>query len=215
MAKLFCSIGTGPGIGLQTALRFAREGFQPLLAARNAKRLDSMAREIRECTGMDAVIAVLDAADNGQIAALMERWGTEIEVLHYNAAVLRPQCLEDATADSLAEDMQVDIIGALVAVKAVMPHMRQRRSGTILLTGGGFALFPSREFLVLSMAKAGIRCLCQALFPDLAQDNVHIASVLVKKAVEASQGDPERIADVFWNLYQQPRQAWTWEESFG
>lgn len=213
MAKLFCSIGTGPGIGMQTALRFAKEGYHPLLAARNENRLDSMAREICECTGMDAMTAVLDAADNKQISALMDTYGADIQVLHYDAAVLRPQYIEDATAESLAGDMQVNLTGVLVAVRAVLPYMRQHGGGSILLTGG-FALFPSSEFLTLSIGKAGVRCLCQALFSDLAKENVHIASITVKKIVQAGEGDPERIAGIFWKLHQQPRRAWTWEEIY-
>lgn len=214
MAKLFCSIGTGPGIGMKTALRFAREGYQPLLTARSRDRLESMAREINERTGTGAMTAVLDASDNKQICALMETYGADIEVLHYNAAVLRPQHIEDATAESLAGDMQVNLTGALTAVRAALPYMRQHGEGSVLLTGGGFALFPSSEFLTLSIGKAGIRCMCQALFPDLARENVHIASITVKKVVQAGEGDPERIADIFWKLHQQPRSAWTWEETY-
>ena len=56
--------------------------------------------------------------------------------------------------------------------------------------------------------------MCQAPFPDLAKENVHIASVTVKKVVQADEDDPERIADIFWKLHQQPRSAWTWEESY-
>lgn len=215
MKNLFVSIGTGPGIGMETALRFAREGFQPVLAARNMEKLESLARGIRSGMGIDAETSVLDAVDNSQIASLVERFGKDICVLHYNAAVLRPQFLEESTAETLAADMQVNLTGALVAVKTVLPYMRERGEGTILLTGGGFALSPSSEFLTLSLGKAGIRCLSQALFPDLSRCNVHIASVTVKKAVQASEGDPEKIAELFWKIHQQPRDAWTWEECYG
>ncbi|MBQ7606948.1 MAG: SDR family NAD(P)-dependent oxidoreductase [Desulfovibrionaceae bacterium] len=200
---------------MQTALRFAQEGFQPLLTARSMDRLESMAHEICKRTGMDAKARVLDAAVSDQIHALAEEYGKDIQVLHYNAAVLRPQFLEQSTPESLAGDIQVDITGALVAVRAIAPFMRQRRSGSIFLTGGGLALFPSSEFLTLSIGKAGIRCMCQALFPELAKDGVHIASITVKKVVQASEGDPQRIADLFWKLQQQPRRAWTWEETYG
>ena len=215
MAKLFCSIGTGPGIGLQTALRFAKEGFVPLLAARSSEKLAALAQIIRERTSVEAQTYVLDAKDNAKICALLKTHRADLEVLHYNAASLRPQYIHEATPESIANDIQVDLTGAVVAINAILPFMQKRRSGTILLTGGGFALAPSSQFLTLSLGKAGLRALSAALFADLAKDNVHIASVTVKKAVEASANDPEQIAEIFFKLYKQPRSAWTYEEFYG
>ena len=214
MEKIFLSIGTGPGIGLETAIRFAREGWQPVLAARRPERLEEMAAAIKKSTGAESTTCVLDAGATGQAASLVGRIG-EIGVLHYNAACLRPGRLEELSEQELAQDLQTDLTGALWAVKAVLPAMRNRRQGTVLLTGGGLALAPSSDYLTLSIAKAGMRCLCQALFPELAADGVHIATVTVKKAVQAGGADTEAIAELFWKLHSQPRGAWTWEESFG
>lgn len=70
------------------------------------------------------------------------------------------------------------------------------------------------EFLTLSIAKAGIRCLSQGLFEELADNNVHIASLTVAKVLTAGSGDADDIAEAFWKLHSQPRKQWTWEERY-
>jgi Short-chain dehydrogenases of various substrate specificities len=92
--------------------------------------------------------------------------------------------------------------------------MIARKSGTILLTGGGFALSPSGEYLTLSIGKAGIRCMSRALFPEMAAHNVHIASLTVTRHIEPDTEEPREVADMFWNMHQQPAEAWTWEEKY-
>ena len=51
MSKIFLSIGAGPGIGLATAQRFARDGFEIVLAARNSKRLQGLAAKVEAAGG--------------------------------------------------------------------------------------------------------------------------------------------------------------------
>lgn len=208
MQKLFISIGSGPGIGLSTAIRFAKEGFIPVLASRDASKLKSLADEVKQATGQDAELFQLDAGNSEQIAALAERYSKATAVLHYNAAVKLPRHITELSFDALSTDIQVGITGALAAIKAFSPAMVQQKQGTILLTGGGLALYPSPEFLTLSIAKAGIRCMSQALFDELAANNVHIGSVTVTKVVEAGSEDAENIAEAFWKIHNsQPAQG--------
>lgn len=214
MSKVFLSIGAGPGIGLQTAIRFAKEGFTPVLAARTITNLEPLADEVRRVSGQAVETVALDAADSSQLALLGERFREHVHVLHYNAAILRPQHFYEATLESLDNDIRVDLTGALASIKIFAPQMINRKSGTILLTGGGLALTPSNEFLTLSVGKAGIRCMSQALFQELAEHNVHIASLTIAKQVDAAAGDPLKIAEIFWNIHAQQREAWTWEEYF-
>ena len=212
--KLFLCLGAGPGIGLRTTLRFAREGFHPVLAARSVDKLDRLAGIIREATGREVTTVIADTADCTGLAALAKRFGAATHVLHYNAAMMRAKPWHEITPEDFVHELQVDIAGAFAAIRAFAPFMKKRGAGTILLTGGGFALAPAPDFLGLSIGKAGVRCLAQALFPELAKDGVHIASVTVTKAVDAAAGDPERIADMFWDLHSQARKDWTWEATY-
>ncbi|WP_165064384.1 SDR family NAD(P)-dependent oxidoreductase [Desulfovibrio sp. ZJ200] len=212
MKKIFLSIGTGPGIGLSTAIRFAKEGFHPVLTARNPERLRGLADEVRQATGQEAEAVRLDAGDHRQLVALAERYAI-VDVLHYNAAIVHGQSLSQAEYANLAEDVLVGITGCLYALKAFAPAMLARKAGTILLTGGRLALRPAPEYRALGVAKAGIRNMTEALFADFAKQNVHIASVNVTKAVFPRSPEAAHVAELNWKLHSQPQGQWTWEES--
>ncbi|MDE7371382.1 MAG: SDR family NAD(P)-dependent oxidoreductase [Desulfovibrio sp.] len=207
-------IGVGPGIGFATALRFATEGYSPILAARNEDKLKKFAAEITARTGRDCEVHVVDAASSAQLASLIDKYGEQTEILFYNAAILRPQSISEATDASLENDMAVDLTGALISVRNILPYMKRKGHGSIFLTGGGFAESPAAEYLALSVGKAGLRCLCHALFDELRKCHIQIASILVRKVVEQAQGDPQKIADLFWAMFSRPQQEWSWEEIY-
>jgi NADP-dependent 3-hydroxy acid dehydrogenase YdfG len=93
-------------------------------------------------------------------------------VLHYNAASMRKATLPDQPLDTFVEDLAVNIGGALVAAQAAAPKMSERGSGSILLTGGGFALEPNPEYLSLGIGKAGIRALAHGLFESFREKSI-------------------------------------------
>ncbi|WP_165078370.1 MULTISPECIES: SDR family NAD(P)-dependent oxidoreductase [unclassified Desulfovibrio] len=208
-------IGVGPGIGFNTAMRFALEGYTPILAARNTDKLKEFAAAISEKTGRKCQTESMDAGHASSVAALIEKYGSETEILFYNAAILRPQSIFEATDASLENDVAVDLTGAMISIRNILPFMREKGHGSIFLTGGVLALFPSPEYLVLSAGKAGIRSLCQALFDNLRELNIHIGSIQVRKEVQAAERDPQKIAELFWKMFSQPKEKWTWEETYG
>src|SRR5258706_5502823 len=141
MAGLFLGIGAGPGIGLSTARRFATEGFRVVLAARKVERLEALADDLRREPNAGVEIASVDCADSLQVGELVDRYAPDLEVIHYNAAVVRAQTLQDQSLASIAEDIEVDIASALVAVRQAGAAMGSRSGGSIPLPprvfGGG------------------------------------------------------------------------------
>ncbi|MBV8523539.1 MAG: SDR family oxidoreductase [Acetobacteraceae bacterium] len=201
--KTFVIIGAGPGMGLATAERFAREGFRVVLAARSAARLGEMAEGLR-AKGAECDIAVSDASDAGSIQKLIadvfRKYGS-LDVLHYNAASLRQATIEDQPAGTFSQDLSINIGGALVAIQAVLPHMSSSKSGTILLTGGGLGLNPSPDYLSVSIGKAGLRAMTLALFEALKKRGIHIAIVNVFAYVQPGSQEATDIAERFWQLH--------------
>lgn len=112
--------------------------------------------------------------------------------------------LLEETADSLAADFKVNVGGALESVKFVLPAMQDKGEGTILLTGGGLSLNPSPLYGSLSIGKAGLRSFAGALFAQLKDSPIKVATVTVAGFVSAQseKHNPQAIAAVFWNLHQ-------------
>ena len=223
--KTFLSIGSGPGIGLATAQRFAREGYRIVLSSRNMERLRKQA-EVLSADGANVTLLQADATKPAQIADLVDRARASDDdelVVHYNTGVLHydaggkllPQTIQQQYAAELSSDLQANLASALVAIKAALPGMQKQGGGTILLTGGGFGIHPSPDFLTLSVGKAGLRAAAQALFEPLRKDNIHIATVTVSQLVSPDSDAARAVADLFWELHSEPRDRWSWERQFG
>jgi short-subunit dehydrogenase len=214
MAGLFLGIGAGPGIGLSTARRFATEGFRVVLAARKVERLEALADELRRGPNAGVEIASVDCSDGLQVSELVDRYAADIEVIHYNAAVVRAQTLHEQSLASIAEDLQVDIASALVAVRQAGATMVSRRSGSILLTGGILGVKPESNLLTLSVGKAGLRCAAEALFPDFAAQRVHLAVLTIGTGIAPRSKSADAVGEAFWRLHAQPRDQWVWEANY-
>jgi short-subunit dehydrogenase len=207
--KTFLSIGTGPGIGLATAERFARESFQVILSARRETKIRELASELAN-KGHKVEIRAVDAGNPASVAALVSQVESEfngIDVLHFNAASMRKATLVEQPRGTINGDLAVNIGGAMAAAQAVAPKMIARASGSILLTGGGYALHPHPDYLSLSVGKAGIRALAQGAFESFKAHGVHVATVTVAGSVN-SVADAAAVAERFWQLHAQPTDSW-------
>jgi NAD(P)-dependent dehydrogenase (short-subunit alcohol dehydrogenase family) len=211
----FLSIGSGPSMGLATAERFAREGYQIVLSARSGDKIQGLAEQLKG-KGYKAEVRTVDAGDPASVAKLVGDVESEfgsVDVLHFNAASMRNQTLADQPRDSFNTDLAVNIGGAAVAAQAASLKMLQRGSGSILLTGGGFALQPHPEYLSLSIGKAGIRALAQGIFEPFKEKGVHVATVTVAGLVSTPE-DAQAVAEEFWKLHSQPSGSWEVEAMY-
>lgn len=214
--KTFLSIGTGPGMGYETAARFAKEGFRVVLAARQEEKLRQMADAL-QAQGYTAEFRIVDARNAESISRLVSQTEAEfgaIDVLHYNAAVMRNESITSQPQGSFVDDLAINIGGALTATQSVLPEMSKRGAGTILLTGGGFALYPDPEFLSLSIGKAGIRNMAFGLFDTLKKQGIHIASITVSTVVTPDSKEAHDVGNLFWDLHNQTIEDWSAEATY-
>lgn len=112
---------------------------------------------------------------------------------------------------TFVEDLQLDIVGALVSIQQVYPAMKAAGGGKIILTGGGLALNPqySAGMLSLGVGKAGMRAMVMALHEELKPDNIHVGTVTIGGMIKPGTFfDPVNIVEKFWELYLQPQDAW-------
>jgi NAD(P)-dependent dehydrogenase (short-subunit alcohol dehydrogenase family) len=105
--KTFLSIGSGPGMGYATAARFAREGFQIVLSARNLAKTQEQANRLK-AKGYHVDVRTVDSADPESVAALInevqKHFGT-IDVLHYNAASIRKATIAEQPRATFNQDL--------------------------------------------------------------------------------------------------------------
>jgi short-subunit dehydrogenase len=214
--KTFLSIGSGPGIGIATAERFAQEGFRLVLTARDTGKLAPRASRLA-AKGYQVETRAVDAGDLAGVAALVREVGAKfgaVDVLHFNSASMRGATLEQQDPSTFVPDLTVNVAAALVAVQEASRGMLARRSGSILLAGGAFAITPVADYLSLSIGKAALRALTHALFAPFRERNVHIATVTVATLVAANSAEARGVAEAFWALHSAPPDSWLAEATY-
>ena len=210
--KTIFIIGAGRGLGNAVGRKFGTNGFRVVLMARNAESLESYSKEF-ESEGIEVHTIAVDVSDDSCLRkALSEAvnvYGTP-DVVHYNVGITSPDsALSDGvTADVIRDRYQVDVVGAYNAVQQISTEDFMRNKGTILITGGGLAMYPSIDYLPLSMDKAALRAMVQAIHPALESKGVFIGLLTVCNViVEGSSCDPGILADKFWQMYSE-RKDW-------
>lgn len=127
--------GGGQGIGKTIALSLAREGADVLVSGRHRETLENTAREI-EKLGRRSVVAVTDVSQEPQVSTMVEaalqNFG-RIDILVNNAGITGPTApITNVSRDEWDHVFAVNLTGAFLCAKAVIPHMIERRSGKII-----------------------------------------------------------------------------------
>lgn len=204
-------VGVGPGIGLELARTFANAGHPVAMLARDKAKLDTYAAELAS-TGQDVRGYVADAVDPDNLRAALDSAITELgapDVLVYNVGVLRTDSPIGGDDQDWANVTAINVLGARVAANAVLPKLRDGR-GSLLFTGGGYALHPSNEFASLSVGKAALRAYVHVLHDQLAGTGVHATSVTITDEIGGGEArfDPEVLAQAYLELHNQPETEW-------
>jgi short-subunit dehydrogenase len=173
--------GASSGIGRQTALELARRGAAVTLAARNDTALKLVAEEIRRDGGKAQVI-VTDVGVWEQVERLangaLERFG-RIDTWVDNAGVSAYAYFEDLTVEEIDRLIQVDLMGQIYGTKAVLPHMRRQRSGTIINVASEVGVRSVPLQSIYCAAKHGIKGFTEALRMELDHERSGINLTLI------------------------------------
>ncbi|MEB3357964.1 MAG: SDR family NAD(P)-dependent oxidoreductase [Synechococcales bacterium] len=209
MGQVLVIVGMGAGNAMAIARRFGKEGFAIAMMARSEAKLQEYQATLQG-EGLTAHGFVADGGDpqgiRAALAAIAEQMGSP-QVLVYNVAIPRMENVLETSFESLVSDFQANVAGALVAVQAVLPGMQTAAQGTILLTGGGFALQPHPDFASLAIGKAGLRSLAYSLATALQPQGIKVGTITICGTVDEADPkyNPTAIAEEYWKLFAHPQ----------
>ena len=166
--------GASSGLGRALALRLARAGERVVGSARNEEALNALAAEAEALPG-EILVRPLDVADLAAFHAAAEWIEREIGpvgTLVLNAGTHIPMSAADFSAESVRKLLDVNVMGAVNGLEAVLPAMRRRGRGRIAVVASlsGYRGLPSASGYGLT--KAGLINFCEALRPELELDGV-------------------------------------------
>lgn len=207
MEKTIFIVGAGKGLGNAVARRFGENGFRVVLMCRSEQHLADYQKEM-ESRGLQVQTRVMDASDQTALAAAMQEavktWGVP-DVLFYNVGITSADrdLPEGINTGLMEQRYQTDVLGAYTCIQQVLGEEFSRKKGAVLITGGGLAMYPSADYLPLSMDKAALRAMVLALHPVCRAQGVFLGSVQVCNTIGGSEKYmPDQIAEQFWKLYQ-------------
>jgi short-subunit dehydrogenase len=206
MNKNLIIVGAGPGLSFGLAEKFGNEGFAVGLISRNEEKLQKQVADLKKLN-ITAHYASADAYDSKSLEAailsLKNQMG-EIDTLIYNAAALKMKNLMDETTEELVDDFKITVANAYHSVKILMDDLKKNK-GSILLTGGAFALYPNHNFGSLSLGKAGLRSLAFQLNEALKSENIYVGTLTINGYIQHSSEthSPKILAEKFWKLHQE------------
>ncbi len=217
MKRLCVVVGFGAGNGLAIAKAFAREGHTLALVARSRAKHEKALAEL-EAAGAAAQFFEANAADAESLASAFVKIRRECgdpTVLIYNAFAARMASPSMTKPVDLVADFETNVAGALIAVQEVLPAMKAAQSGTIIFSGGAFALDPMPRFASVSVGKAALRNLAFSLAKELGPLGIHVGTVTIHGLVkEGTHFAPEKIAECFLELYRQPKESFAPEVNY-
>jgi len=223
MDKRVCVVvGVGPGNGASIAQRFATAGYAVALLARSTTFTEALARTLG-----DARMYACDVTSEKDVVATFKRVRDDLgdpEVLVYNAGSGIWGDVESITPAQFESAWRVNALGALLAARQVIPAMKRRASGAIILIGATASRRGVARTAAFAPAKAAQRSLAESMARHLWPAGIHVSLVIVDGVVDLettrkSMPDkpdsfyikPDDVAETVHWLSQQPRSAWAFE----
>lgn len=172
--------GASSGIGATYAQRFARRGHDLVLVARDKARLDALAAQLRDESGVTIDVLQADLTHADDLARVEQRLieDTRIGVLINNAGIGQHGGFTQQTAASLDTLITLNITALTRLAAAIAPRLTQAGEGAIVNIGSVVGLAPELNMTVYGATKAFVLFLSQGLHLELGPKGVYVQAVL-------------------------------------
>lgn len=224
-------IGAGDYIGAAIAQRFAAGGYAVFAGRRSAEKLqplvDSIAAAGGTCLGR-----ALDARKEEEVTAFLDEADAHapLEVCIFNVGGNVHFPILETTERVFRKIWEMACYSGFLAGREAARIMVPRGRGSIFFTGATASLRGGAGFVAFASAKAGLRAVAQSMARELGPKNIHVAHLVIDAGVDTAfvresrrqrtgqesfapdeLMDPASIAETYWQLHAQPRDAWTHE----
>jgi len=215
------------------------------IAARDATRLEDVLPDLRAAGAPDARAYACDVSAENFVEDAFRHAIDDLgspRLVAFNAGAFVRKGLLETDVDEFERCWRVGCLGGFLVGRAAARAMLSAepdadgRRGTILFTGATASLRGGPGFHNLAVGKFGLRALAQSMAREFQPQGIHVAHVIIDGQIraehrgaaftEAERGEeallyPESIAETYWHLHRQPRNAWThevdlrpWSEKF-
>jgi NAD(P)-dependent dehydrogenase (short-subunit alcohol dehydrogenase family) len=171
--------GTSTGIGLTTALALGRAGHKVYATMRNPSRSPELGERVAQ-EKLPVKISVMDVDSDSSVKtgiANIQKDAGRIDVLVNNAGVERNGSIEEVSLADFRAVMETNYFGALRCMQALLPQMRQRKSGCVINVSSVAGRISSSPLAPYTASKFALEALSEALAQEMKMFNVRVAVV--------------------------------------
>jgi NAD(P)-dependent dehydrogenase (short-subunit alcohol dehydrogenase family) len=171
--------GTSRGIGLETALAFARAGHTVFATMRNPSNSPALAAMVAR-EHLPIVISAMDVDSDSSVSSAItaiQKDHGPIDVLVNNAGIERAGSVEEVPLTEFRSTMETNYFGAIRCIQAVIPSMRARRSGCIINISSVAGRISSAPLTPYMASKWALEALTEGLAGEMKMFNVRVAMV--------------------------------------
>jgi len=228
-------IGAGDYIGAAIAKKFASAGFTICAGRRDGDKLAPLIADV-EAQGGRIFARSLDAREEADITAFLQEADKHapLEVCIFNIGANVNFSLLETTERVFRKVWEMACYSGFLAGREAARLMLPRGRGCIFFTGATASLRGGIGYAAFASAKFGLRAVAQSIARELGPKNIHVAHLIidsgvdtawVRKRIKEREGEgalkdldparlmmPASVAEAYWQLYQQPRDAWTFEQ---
>jgi NAD(P)-dependent dehydrogenase (short-subunit alcohol dehydrogenase family) len=228
--KAVLVIGAGDATGGAIARRFAREGYIACVTRRHADKLAPLVAQIGAEGGVAHAFGS-DARKEEDVISLFNEIETNIapiEAAVFNIGANVHFTITETTARVYHKVWEMACFAGFLMGREAAKVMLPRGRGSIFFTGATASLRGRAGYSAFAGAKHALRALAQSMARELGPQGIHVAQLIVDGAIDTEfirENFPERyklkerdgilnpdhIADAYWMLHQQPKDAWTHE----
>ena len=222
VSKICVIAGVGPGNGASLSRKFSSVGFEVVMLARNGVYLTELGNTIAGSHGI-----VCDVRDPDSICKAFARVQKDfglVDVLVYNAGAGEWSSAEQTSIEGFESSWRTNALGLLVASQQVIPGMRKRKRGSIVVIGATASLRGGARTTAFASAKAAQRSLAQSMARGLGPAGVHVSYVVIDGVIDLERTrdhmpdkpnefflQPDAIAEAVYRLTEQDSSAWSFE----
>jgi NAD(P)-dependent dehydrogenase (short-subunit alcohol dehydrogenase family) len=171
--------GTSKGIGYETALAFGRAGYRVHATMRNPSQSPALA-EVAAKEKLAITVTTMDVDNDKSVsdgmAAIQAQHGP-IDILVNNAGIEAAGSIEEEPLDDYQATMETNYFGVIRCIKAVVPEMRKRRSGTIINISSVAGSFCHPPMTAYCASKWALEALSESLACEMRSFGVRVAVV--------------------------------------
>jgi 3-oxoacyl-[acyl-carrier protein] reductase len=197
MSNIYTALvtGSGRGIGKETAILLSKKGLNVIICSRTQKEIDSAVKQIKSFGNGNIIGRKCDVSVCSQVNTLIneafEIFG-RIDVLINNAGITYVKKLIDTTEEQWDQTLDVNLKGAFLFCKEIVPHMIKNNLGVIINVSSGAGKVGFENISAYCASKFGMIGLTESLASEVANYDIRVMAICPGEVATKMQEDVDK-----------------------